>query len=561
MSETVTKRLHVSGLTPALTSSDISTRLSTFGTVKSLDGFGKLDGVGQPRKFGYVTLETTPQALKRCLTTLSGSTWKGARLRIGEAKPDYAERLQKERAAVAAEPPKKKRRIHHSKYNAILAGDMTLVTRENVSGRAGWKVMPSGRVVRSMRMRPERPLPPLPGKELKRAVGKKKMRIKEPDTRARRRKIDVTKWDGSYIRGEFLGSEEVARRIDERTTSVKRGEVEDEESEDEEDEGLDIEDTEGEETPEVVPEPTERQKSSPPTQISKPSASSRSNSNSAPAPLVSALSSDLQAEKTQTLSFLQSLFDSNSQKTAFGATADWDSDIDLEDVESRVIQRKSRADEDDDEFEVVPQDSQSIPTEKDVKEDAMDVDAPPAVSPPNQTQPDTESQHQLPAPPPAEPAKKSTLKDLFAPHEDEGGFSLLNHLDLELDEDVDIGIDFAPSAPDVSGPSQQDSAPIAAPVNLPSTSAAAATVSNKNSRSRAPVVLDPKKPLFFPRSISLAVGARAASSPFYEKPTEEQIQQRWEESKLELTRAWKKRWKEAGKMRRRKGGGGEEDGS
>jgi hypothetical protein len=66
MDEPITKRLHVSGLTPNLSPADLSARLSNFGTVTSLDGFGLLDAVGQPRRFGYVTLETTQASLKRC---------------------------------------------------------------------------------------------------------------------------------------------------------------------------------------------------------------------------------------------------------------------------------------------------------------------------------------------------------------------------------------------------------------------------------------------------------------------------------------------------------------
>ena len=104
----ITKRLHVSGLTATITPADLSARFSNFGTVKSLDGFGLFDGVGQPRKFAFVTIEATEGALKKCksylqfsyirfstrigLSTLSGTTYKGAKLRIGEAKPDYAER-------------------------------------------------------------------------------------------------------------------------------------------------------------------------------------------------------------------------------------------------------------------------------------------------------------------------------------------------------------------------------------------------------------------------------------------------------------------------------------
>ena len=100
-------RLHISGLTPAISYDDLSHRLGTFGSVIALDGFGKLDALGQPRKFAYVTLQTTKPQLSRCMylsnpsfhlnefpgmNAFSGSTWKGAKLRIGEAKPDFRER-------------------------------------------------------------------------------------------------------------------------------------------------------------------------------------------------------------------------------------------------------------------------------------------------------------------------------------------------------------------------------------------------------------------------------------------------------------------------------------
>jgi hypothetical protein len=104
----IKRRLHISGLTPAISSHDLENRLGSFGSVLALDGFGKLDVLGQPRKFAHVTLETTKQQLTRCMShpfdlvfllnhspgmnALSGSTWKGAKLRIGEAKPDFRER-------------------------------------------------------------------------------------------------------------------------------------------------------------------------------------------------------------------------------------------------------------------------------------------------------------------------------------------------------------------------------------------------------------------------------------------------------------------------------------
>jgi hypothetical protein len=62
----IIKRLHISGLTPALTSADVSKKLSSFGTVNELDGFGLLNGVNQPRNYGFVTIESTASKLAKC---------------------------------------------------------------------------------------------------------------------------------------------------------------------------------------------------------------------------------------------------------------------------------------------------------------------------------------------------------------------------------------------------------------------------------------------------------------------------------------------------------------
>lgn len=66
MDEPITKRLHVSGLTPSITLTDLSTRLGMYGSITSLDKFGEMDALGQPRKFAYVTLETTKGKLGKC---------------------------------------------------------------------------------------------------------------------------------------------------------------------------------------------------------------------------------------------------------------------------------------------------------------------------------------------------------------------------------------------------------------------------------------------------------------------------------------------------------------
>ncbi len=122
-------------------------------------------------------------------------------------------RLSRERES-AEEPPKKKRRRAHG----VHAEDMSLVTAENVNERPGWKVTPMGRIIRPVRIRPEHPLgEPLEVKKVKRKLKddgkgddkgeekkKRKKREKQPDTRARRKTIDPTRWGSVHLKGMFL---------------------------------------------------------------------------------------------------------------------------------------------------------------------------------------------------------------------------------------------------------------------------------------------------------------------------------------------------------------------
>lgn len=77
-------RLHISGLTPSISAQDINSKLSSFGNVQALDGFGALDAngaqsearvparltmrpsAGDPRKFAYATLEAQPTQVSKC---------------------------------------------------------------------------------------------------------------------------------------------------------------------------------------------------------------------------------------------------------------------------------------------------------------------------------------------------------------------------------------------------------------------------------------------------------------------------------------------------------------
>lgn len=144
------------------------------------------------------------------------------------------------------------------------------------------------------------------------------------------------------------------------------------------------------------------------------------------------------------------------------------------------------------------------------------------------------------------------------------GFSLLGHLDLdlELDDDTDIP-NFINTAPE--GDTEADIRAATIPVTVHSTL-------QTHAASRAPAsqfTYDPTLPLFFPIIASQRANARQKdvfsiaqergwdplSAKFYRTQTEDEIRQRWQEQKGELTRDWKRRVRDASKMKRRRGGG------
>lgn len=121
-------------------------------------------------------------------------------------------------------------------------------------------------------------------------------------------------------------------------------------------------------------------------------------------------------------------------------------------------------------------------------------------------------------------------------------------MDLELDENVFVNSYIPSELPAQVTPAD--------PVTLP---AAISTVS-----------LDPQKPLFFPLASSYASSSSLASMKARQRDifdvakdngwnislsaSGDEIRARWESEKAVLTREWKRRWREAGKVRRRRGG-------
>uniref|UniRef100_A0A061S076 Hsp27-ere-tata-binding protein scaffold attachment factor (Saf-b) n=1 Tax=Tetraselmis sp. GSL018 TaxID=582737 RepID=A0A061S076_9CHLO len=101
--QNLTVRLYVGGLTEQTTREDVEKRFTPFGNVEQVDLMpAKISA--QPstfccRGFGYVTFKPKDErSLSRCLSLYNGCVWRGNKLRVEKAKPDYKSLFEAEKA-------------------------------------------------------------------------------------------------------------------------------------------------------------------------------------------------------------------------------------------------------------------------------------------------------------------------------------------------------------------------------------------------------------------------------------------------------------------------------
>ncbi|QRW16777.1 RNA recognition motif protein [Rhizoctonia solani] len=504
-----TTRLHISGLTPSISASDLKQRFTTFGEVKDVDGVGKLDGVGRPRKFAYLTLETTQPKLARCMNLLSGSTWKGAKLRIGEAKPDYKSRHELEvnppppapRPKLSEEARRRARLKFRLRARRLLRGtqgkqlrDMSLVTLTTVSKHKGWRRTPLNHLVRPMRMRPLRPLPSLRPRQsssktkLKEKLNKRKFKL----TRARLTVIDPARED------------EEEKKVPEVT--VRQELPVEQESE------------ESTRSPTPVPAPSCIGPVTGGIQTTRPRASEAED-------LLS-----LTREKSSALALLGGMFGEGEWEGRESVSGDEMEVVDGEEneevgydvvpraVDHAIENTETRHDDEDEEEGEEPQESD----EEMEQEELIDED---------EEQGEQEEQEEQES-----PIKHSSLKDMFKPQEETTGFSL--GLDIELDPDAES---FLPSS--VSAPPPPEPVLALAPIQV-----------EKHAHT-IQFTPDPKASFFFPGGKNDILRVIVEKGWEWPHPgTSEQIRAKWDKNKAELTREYTKRHREAVKRRRRAGG-------
>lgn len=140
-------RLYIRGLDENIGESDIKDRFAHFGTVSDVSV--ARDAYGGCRGFAHLTLNGEENTVRKCISSLSGSSWKGKRLKIEEARPSYTEKLKAQedgecKAEISTEY--KRRLVRHAK-------DMSLVTDKNVESRKGWRRGKFGRPIAIVKIR------------------------------------------------------------------------------------------------------------------------------------------------------------------------------------------------------------------------------------------------------------------------------------------------------------------------------------------------------------------------------------------------------------------------
>ena len=316
---------------------------------------------------------------------------------------------------------------------------MSRVTPENVEGRGGWKVTPLGRIVRPIKMRPERPLP-LPqvlevskskearkkkhennGKDEK----KRKRREKVPDTKARRRTIDMMRWGSVHLKGMFMDLDVRGRAKGLGEEAVEHSAENDggETSEEEEDAGDSVVDPTDmkEKKSEAMPDPSPYPTLPAATAAAVPPEQIKTNPFTPSTPSITTSlpddNTDINLEKTKSLHLLQSLFGGEHDGEWRGRES-VDSDVDEESIRRSERGMGVGGKGIDLDYEVVPVDVDMGGNM--VGEGAVDMEDDKREGEGGGAQVERQD---VPKRPTAEKQRQSTkLKDLFAPREQEGVF-------------------------------------------------------------------------------------------------------------------------------------------
>ncbi|KAF7478258.1 Hypothetical predicted protein [Marmota monax] len=144
-----TKRLFVGGLGQAISETDLQIQFSRFGEVSDVEIITRKDDQGNPQKiFAYINIKVAEEDLKKCMSVLNKTKWKGGTLQIQLAKESFLHRLAQEREE--AKSKKEKSTTGNTNVSEKMGGidfQMKAVPGTEVPGHKNWVVSKFGRVL------------------------------------------------------------------------------------------------------------------------------------------------------------------------------------------------------------------------------------------------------------------------------------------------------------------------------------------------------------------------------------------------------------------------------
>ncbi|NXR47976.1 NOL8 protein, partial [Hippolais icterina] len=157
--EQVFKRLYVGGLGHTVSKAELEERFGKFGRVLEAEIITRKDDQGNPTKtFAYISVNISEADLKKCMSILNKTKWKGGTLQIELAKESFLHRLATEREEAKLQKEKPQRNdqmclLESLKKTGVVDFHMRAVPGTEVPDHKKWVVGKFGRVLPILHLR------------------------------------------------------------------------------------------------------------------------------------------------------------------------------------------------------------------------------------------------------------------------------------------------------------------------------------------------------------------------------------------------------------------------
>ncbi|KFZ54326.1 Nucleolar protein 8, partial [Antrostomus carolinensis] len=157
--EQVLKRLYVGGLGHTVSKAELQERFGKFGHVLDAEVITRKDDQGNPVKtFAYISVSISDADLRKCMSVLNKTKWKGGTLKIELAKESFLHRLamEREEAKLQKEKPQRNDKtclLESLKQAGVVDFHMRAVPGTEVPDHKKWVVGKFGRVLPVLHLR------------------------------------------------------------------------------------------------------------------------------------------------------------------------------------------------------------------------------------------------------------------------------------------------------------------------------------------------------------------------------------------------------------------------